>query len=263
MAKRGRPRKSEAKKIEAVNREYQHKMSHHLLKAFDAEQYVVIPCDGGYCLYDRNREHKRANAQYVGKFYISTNGTQYAFGNNYYSDIDSLIKAMDAYNATLPFSPEIYDPTYRKSFQIELAMHDYLCEIGFKKTPWSECSTRQHDSQYEIADAYGHKLITIIVDVDFDTSKGLIRRLINKDTWQECPFHDLDSAIAACNSILAGYFSVVQAQLMNALNKLTSARATLVLDKHFDWKTLSTYSEDATQKTIEYLEAELKRLKGE
>jgi hypothetical protein len=263
MAKRGRPRKGETREKAAINEEYQRRTNHPLLRAFDKEQYVILPCDGGYCLYDRNKDHKRANAQYIGRFYISTNGTLYAFNNNYFSDTDSLIKAMDEYNATLPFSPEIYDPTYRKSFQIELALHDYLINIGFKQCPWKECSTRQHDSQYEIADAYGHKLITIIVDVEFDTSKGMIRRLINEDTWQECPFHDLDSAIAACNSILAGYFSVVQAQLMNALNKLTSARAALILDKHFDWKTLSTYSEDATQKTIEYLEAELKRLKRE
>lgn len=248
MAQRGRPSKSDKK-------------TSNLINAFD-DNFWVLPHDGGYCLYDRTRYCKRANAQYLGKFYLSSIGDKYVFRDEYYDDIKSLTEAMDKYNATLPFSPEIYDPTYRKSFQIEMALHDYLTEIGFKPVPWKLNSTRQHDSEYEIADAYGHKLITIIVEVEFNSSKGMIRRLINTDSWQESPFIDLDSAIAACNSILAGYFSVVQAQLMNALNKLTTARAALVLDKHFDWKTLSSYSEDATQKTIDYMEAELKRLKG-
>jgi hypothetical protein len=77
MTKRGRPRKAGVKEIEAINKEYEHKMSHHLLKAFNKEQYIIIPCDGGYCLYDRNRKHKRANAQYLGRVYISTDGKKY------------------------------------------------------------------------------------------------------------------------------------------------------------------------------------------
>lgn len=254
MARRGRPKKGETR----IDEGYHSKLNHHLLNAFDREQYWIIPCDGGYCLYDRKREHRRANAQYIGRFYISTDEKKYVFNNDYYAEIADLIEAMDKYNATLPFSPEVYDPTYRKSAQIEMAIHDYLTNIGFE-----EASDEPTYAKYKISDDYGHKLITILVKVDFDTSGGKVQRPINDDSWQECPFSDLDSAIAACNSILAGYFSVVQAQMANALGKLTSSRAALVLDKTFDWKTLTTYSEDATQKAIEQMEDELKRLKGE
>lgn len=50
---------------------------------------------------------------------------------------------------------------------------------------------------------------------------------------------------------------------MNVLNALTESRASQVLDVTFDVKKLSAYKEDAKQKTIEQLENELKRLKGE
>ena len=49
---------------------------------------------------------------------------------------------------------------------------------------------------------------------------------------------------------------------MNVLDGLTSARASEVFDKTFDVRSLSTYTADAKQKTIEMLENELKKLKG-
>ena len=254
--------KNETANVDAVNRLYEKLMSHPLVKALDEETYWVYPCDGGYCLYDRRRKTERANALFLGRFYISTNGNRYVFNNNYYDSSDEMVEAMDKYNETLPFSTDIYDPTMRKNYQIELAIHDYLIDIGFKKVPFNKRRT-QYDQEYEISDSYGHHLITLSLHTEFDSSKGSLRRLINTDTFQEAPFNDLDSAVAAANSILAGYFTVVQAQMTNALNKLTSARAALVLDRHFDWKSLSLYSEEATQKVIESLELELKRLKGE
>ena len=48
---------------------------------------------------------------------------------------------------------------------------------------------------------------------------------------------------------------------MNTLNKLTESRSAKILDKKFDIQTMTIYTEDATQKTIDFLESELKRLK--
>lgn len=45
------------------------------------------------------------------------------------------------------------------------------------------------------------------------------------------------------------------------MSKMTHHRASLFLTKTFDMNTLSVHEEDAKQKAIEQLEAELKRLK--
>lgn len=252
----GRPRKETGQVI--INKP---KREHPLISAFD-DTFWVFPWNGGYCLYDRKRECKRANAQYVGQFYISTNGNRYVFRDEYYDNIDSLIEAMDKYNATLPFSPEIYDPTNRKNYMIEMAASDYLTSIGFKST-----NDYVHFRRYSLSDVFGHMLCIIDVKTEFNTSKGLVRRNIissdKQEMWQEAPFNDLDSCIAAINSIVASYLSVVQAQLMNSLKSLTQSRAVLFFTQTFDVGSFSVYTEDAKQQTIAYLESELKRLKGE
>ena len=256
MAQRGRPRK-ETKQI-VINKP---KRQHPLIEAFD-DRYLIIPCDGGYCLYDYKRECKRSNAQYIGTFYISTNGDKYVFDTNYYTSIHELIEAMDKHNAKLPFSPEIYDPTNRKSYMIHLATYDYLTAIGFKK---EEGHVRF--KRYNYSDVFGNHLCTIDVISEFDTSKGMIKRRImtseKQEMWQEAPFIDLETAIGAINSIVAGYLAVVQGQLMNSLKALTESRTALFFTQTFDVNTLSLHTEDARQQTIEYLENELKRLKGE
>ena len=95
------------------------------------ERYVVLEHDGGYCLYDKQRPAKRSNAKYIGKFYISSDKKQYAFNDKYYKDVESLVKAMDDYNATLPFDADIYCPIFKNSYRIEIALHDYLESLGF------------------------------------------------------------------------------------------------------------------------------------
>ena len=74
---------------------------------------------------------------------------------------------------------------------------------------------------------------------------------------------DLETCISAINSIVSSYLGVVQAQLMNGLKKLTTSRAALMITNTLDVGTLSIYTEDARKQTIEFLEAELKQLKGE
>lgn len=254
MAKVGRPRK-EIRQV-VINKP---KREHPLIDAFD-ERYLIIPWDGGYCLYDKNRECKRANAMYIGKFYISTNGDKYVFQDDRYDSIDTLIEAMDKYNATLPFAADVYDPTHRKNYMIEIAAYDYLTAIGFKHI------RNLHCDMYALSDVYGNHLCDIQIRTKFDSSKGkVLRRILTTDKeemWQEAPFVDLETAIGAINSIVAGYLSVVQAQLMNALKSLTTSRAALMVTKTLDIGTLSVYTEDANKQTIGFLEAELKRLKG-
>lgn len=255
MNKKGRPRKEEGQVL--INKP---KRKHPLIDAF-GERYLIIPWDGGYCLYDYQRECKRANAMFIGQFYISSNGDKYVFRSERYDSIDTLIEAMDKYNATLPFAADIYDPSYRKNYRIELACYDYLTALGFKK----ENAIRA--DRYSFSDVYGHHLCDIELRTEMDSSNGKVLRRISttekQEMWQEAPFIDLETAIGAINSIVAGYLAVVQSQLMNALKSLTTARAALMITNTFDVGTLSVYTEDARKQTIEYLETELKRLKGE
>jgi hypothetical protein len=254
MGKVGRPRK-ESKQV-VINKP---KRKHPLIEAFD-EQYLIIPWDGGYLLYDYKRECKRANAMYIGKFYISSNGDKYVFRDDRYDSKEEMIDAMDKYNATLPFAADIYDPSKSKNYMIEIAAYDYLTAIGFKH------KQSVHYDGYTFSDVFGNHLCEIQLKTEFDTSKGKVVRIITTDKqemWQEAPFIDLETCIGAINSIVASYLGVVQAQLMNGLKKLTTSRAALMITKTLDVGTLSVYTEDAKKQTIEFLEAELKRLKGE
>lgn len=229
-----------------------------MLEAF-GERYQLIEHDGGWLLYDKEGHSTRANALYLGLFYVSTDNTRYSFKGDYYDTVDKLIKAMEAYNKTLPFDAEIYNPSYRKHYMIEMALHDYLKGFGFKMSCGGYDGTI-----YYIEDSYEQRICTIRVEVKEDTTTGIVTRLIpNSDKWTDAPFTDLDSAIRAVNSILSMYCLSINAITMNVLNALTESRASQVLDVTFDVKKLEVYKEDAKQKTIEHLERELKRLKGE
>lgn len=229
-----------------------------MLEAF-GERYHLIEHDGGWLLYDKEGHSTRANALFLGIFYISTDNTRYSFRGDYYTTVAELIQAIESYNKTLPFDAEIYNPSYRKHCMIEMALHDYLESLGFKMS-WGV----YEGTTYYIEDAYGQRICTIQVEVKEDTTAGRISRLIpNSDKWTDALFTDLDSAIGAVNSILSMYCLSINAITMNVLNALTNARAAQVLDVTFDVKKLSAYKEDEKQKTVEHLEKELKRLKGE
>lgn len=249
MAQRGRPSKSDKK-------------TSNLINAFD-DNFWVLPHDGGYCLYDRTRYCKRANAQYLGKFYLSSRGDKYVFMDEYYDDIKSLIDAMDKYNEALPFSPEIYDPTYRKNYQIFMACYDYLTRLGFKKVN----KVGVYRDVFILNDAYEQNICELEIETVKDTTKGVIRRWIYQNLWDgrviEVPFISLETAIGAINSQVANYTTMLQAQLLNLFDDMTNERATIMLDNTFNINKGSQEYKDARQQTIEYLEAELKRLKGE
>lgn len=231
----------------------------HLLDAL-GERYTTIEHDGGYCLYDKQRPAKRSNSKYIGKFYIASDKTQYAFRDNYYKDVESLVAAMDAYNATLPFDADIYNPLFRSNYRIECALCDYLESLGF------ESLRRSRESTFVLNDCYGQRICELTIFVKEDTTEGVItRHILTRDQFKQyttdSPFTDLDSAIASVNSILATYVASINACATNLLSKITTSRSALLLDKTFDLQKLEVYTEDARAKMIEVLEKELAELK--
>lgn len=225
-----------------------------LLNAF-GDRYIVHEHDGGYILYDKEGKSHRANYLFIGKFYLSTNYSKYSFQDRYYETVEGLIAAMKDWGKSLPFDVEIYNPIYRCNYQIECAIHDYLKSLGFEMS-WHQCTNK-----YILKDSYGRDICSFIIEVQEDTTKGFIKYFVAEDRWIESAFNDLDSAIGSCNSMIASYYGILNSQLINLLNNLTNSRSSLMLDKTFDIKTLSLYTEDATQKTIQWLEEELKKLK--
>lgn len=225
------------------------------LDAF-GERYILIEHDGGYCLYDKERPARRVNCQFLGKFYLASGRNGYSFNGDYFDSVEPLVAAMDRYNQTLPFAQENYDPTYRKNILIEYCIRDYLNGLGFKEIQSREGAT------FLFANAWGEVICRLFLSVKPDTTEGFVSRLISQDRWIAAEFNDLDSAIGACNSLISSHCSVMNAELIGLLTKLTGERASQLLDKTFDVKTLSTYTEDAKQKTIEFLKQELKRLEG-
>lgn len=228
------------------------------------ERYEVLEHDGGYCLYDKQRPAKRSNAKYIGKFYISSDKKQYAFNDKYYKDVESLVKAMDDYNATLPFDADIYCPIFKNSYRIEIALYDYLDSLGFTKDRWTGGS---RGTRYIKNDCFGQCICDLTVWVEDGTTKGVITRNIltpdnSKEFTTDSPFADLDSAIASVNTILATYVVSINAAAMNILKRITHSRSALLLDTTFDVRNLSKFVEDGRVKMIEVLEKELKQLKG-
>lgn len=228
------------------------------------ERYEVLEHDGGYCLYDKERPAKRTKYKYIGKFYISSDKKQYAFNDKYYKDVESLVKAMDDYNATLPFDADVYCPMFKNSFRIEIALYDYLESLGFT-TDCGMNSTR--GKRYIKDDCFGQCICDLTVWVKDGTTEGVITRNIltpdkSKEFTTDSPFEDLDSAIASVNTILATYVASINAASMNILNKITHSRSALLLDTTFDVRNLSKFVEDGRKKMIEVLEKELEQLKG-
>ena len=228
------------------------------------ERYEVLEHDGGYCLYDKERPAKRTKYKYIGKFYISSNKKQYAFNDKYYKDVESLVKAMDDYNVTLPFDADIYCPMFKNSFRIEIALYDYLKSLGFTKERGIALGS---GTRYIKNDCFGQCICDLNVWVKDETTEGVITRNIltpdeNKVFTTDSPFNDLDSAIASINTILATYVASINAAAMNILNKITHSRSALLLDTTFDVRNLSRFVEDGRVKMIEVLEKELEQLKG-
>ena len=237
------------------------KKEKQLLAAF-SDKYATFENNGGYCLYDKTRKARRSNFAFLGKFYISTNKNKYIFNDDSYTTVDTLVKAMDEYNSTLPFSAENYDPMYRKNVMVEYCLDDYLKELGFERT-WNHM-----EPMYTLKDCYGQEICCLTFDVKEDTTEGRLMRFIKgqdkyTSSWVESPFNDLDSAIGSVNSILSAYCAFIGSRMVEILDKLTNARASQVYDKTFDVRTLQTYAEDAKAKMIEKLERELKLLKEE
>ena len=102
-------------------------LKNNLLNAF-GERYHTIECNGGYVLYDKERESKRSNEYYLGWFYLASDGKSYVFNDDYYNNVDDLVNAMDEYNKTLPFDQDIYNPSALS----------VLCTITLQ-TPVSRC----------------------------------------------------------------------------------------------------------------------------
>ena len=228
------------------------------------ERYEVIEHDGGYCLYDKERPAKRTNCKYIGKFYISSDKKQYAFNDKYYKDVESLVKAMDDYNATLPFDADIYCPIFKNSYRIEIALHDYLESLGFTT---ERGVGGRYGTRYIKNDCFGQCICDLTVWVKDGTTEGVITRNIltpdkSKEFTTDSPFADLDSAIASVNTILATYVASIDAAAMNILNKITHSRSALLLDNTFDVRKMQLFTEDGKKKMIEVLEKELEQLKG-
>lgn len=224
-----------------------------LLKQF-SERYTIIEHNGGYLLYDKEGKARRAQQLFKGLFYLSSGGNSYVFNEEYYSTPEELVQAMEEWAKTLPFDAELYNPVFKKSYMIECALHDYLTSLGF---------VHNRNAIYTLSDIEGKELCTIDYKVDDGKTSGVVAKHIAVNRWQDAKFTDLDSAIGACDTLLATYFVSVNSTVSNMFSKMTSHRVSAFFTHTFDIGTLSIYSEDAKQKAIERLEKELKLLKGE
>ena len=254
MAQRGRPRKGEVRPTQ------KEAPKHSLIKAFDEDRYLIFPWDGGYCLYDRQTPCQRANAAFLGKFYIDNSGRKYVFNDVYYDTAPQLIKAMEEWIGKQPFERSVYDPTCRINIRLYYAMFDYLQGIGFKHE--KEIGYKNEDI-FTLRDGYGDLICKILISIEQDTTKGFVTRVLDENKWQKAGFVDYESAFGALNSLIINHLLPMNAMLANVFKNMNSQRANEVFTHTLNIATLSTYVESSREETIEMLERELKKLKGE
>ena len=221
-------------------------------------RFTTIEYDGGYLLLDKEQKAtltQQSYGKYIAKIYLSSDGDYYVYQDVRYKDKDTLLTAIEEYNATLPFSVEIYNPSFIPSYRIEAGLSQYLRSLGFVHDWGTE--------GYTLKDAYGISVCNIVVDVDRDSTNGKVTKVISSSQWQDAEFTDLTTAVAAVNSLISLSFSCLQAQTMNVLKNMTSSRVTKILDHKLVNNGMEEYITNAKDEAIAYLEQELKRLKEE
>ena len=138
-----------------------------LIKAFDEEKYSVFEWEGLYLIYDKTKKGKKTSNLYIGAFALTSDNKLYVFQGNEYADIQSLLKAMEEYNNSLPFNHELYCPVYKKSYFITECIYEYLNRIGL--TQLKGCS-----DIYTIYDLYGNEMFTLSVHVNDGEEVGKV-----------------------------------------------------------------------------------------
>ena len=206
-----------------------------------------------YVLY-KMEPSLHANTTYLGTFEIHKNRRDLIFNKGLYNIFDSMVADMEDYNKTLPFDSAIYDPMYRVNARIEMALSDYLKELGLD-FDWEK-------DLFVFRDIHGTVIFGLRFDVKEDTTNGKVQRFNPQtDNWSEATFTDLETAVAACNSLISIYAGTLNAQTAKLLSGLTESRVKEVLDKSIDYNNFQIITEDAREKAIAFMEAELKRLK--
>ena len=232
-----------------------------LLGKLEEMGYTALEYNKGrFSLYDNNTKGKRSNYQYVGTFTLTPNYTHYVFNGERFDDALLMLDCMVAFNESLPFSPEVYDPTYRTHCGVEFAVGDYMEKLGFEAY-WNghadSCCYRYRNS------LSGRVDYDIAVSVKDDTTEGTVRLTLMEARWMEAPFTDIESAIGAINTLLSTSLSYNSITTTTLMNLLSEQRSSEFFEKTFSWANFRVITEDAKAKTIAFLETELKKLKGE
>jgi hypothetical protein len=228
-----------------------------LIKNFGSLFDLIEYEKNSYCLYDKSKKGQHTVHPYIGTFSLSGDNKKYVFNTKEYKDIPSLLKAMEEYNSTLPFNPEIYNPMYTKNCFVEQALREYLTNAGFVYGGGSAAN-----GAYILKDVYGQTICTLYLKIEMDTTEGVIMRTCSENRWVESVFSSLEEGISACNSIIASYCVAINSIVVSVLDKLTVARANKMEEVSFNLRNFQVYKEDAKKKAIEYLEEELNRLKS-
>lgn len=225
-----------------------------LITKFPEDIYELTPWKDGYLIYDKTKPSNRSRWKYLG--FIKLNNNNYIFNNEKYTDPSSLIKDIEEYNSTLPFDPEIYNPSYRENYKIEMAVDDYLKGLGF------EVSLTDSGDVYILKASNNTTICEIRVKVDFDSAKGEIMTFPNDNSIVTCKFDGLDSAIGAINSIISPDLLIIQSKIVGSLCKLTTQRSNVVNKIKFEPNILSATMVDFKKELIERLKEELKNLES-
>lgn len=223
------------------------------------DRFYLLEMTDGINMYDKTKHGTQSyNGAWVANISI-LNGC-YVYRDKEYKTVEQLVEAVEAYNATLPFNPEYYNPTYRKNVFISLCCTDYMKELGLKRT-WAGSG----DSDvYVYADPQDPNKNMFSIEVRTDDMKetGKVMKWHSDSSWSEIEFDGLDAAIAAINSMLSIDALIQASSAVKILGAMTSARYDgEMVHKQFNTKTLQIYTTNERDHLIELLEKELENLK--
>lgn len=101
-------------------------LEHHGFRTFPC----LSTCESGDI-----RVYRKSGMSYYAT--INFVGGNLKFNGQEYDSVDSMLNAIEAYNATLEFSPATYNPDYQKNYITDMRVADTLHECGYTFTDYA------------------------------------------------------------------------------------------------------------------------------
>lgn len=219
------------------------------------EKYNIIGKNDDICLYRKRGEYARGIG-YCGN--IKLRNGHALFNKQYYKTVEELDKALRAWETTLPWPVDTYNPMMRKGAVVEDRVVWYLTEkMGFK-TVHADWSIR-----YSLEIGINSSISFSVDRNGIDSDKITIICPYGPYTFRE-EFEDAESAVAMISSLVRQQVLQMSSGMVEALSVCPDVEIPEIEAYAKSNKSIFGIEKvDYKSMMISLLENELKKLKGE